>query len=152
MNPSVWGPPFWRFIHLAALAYPRRPDSDDIASYRQFFFALAKVIPCPVCANNYFEHLIELPIDPFLKTGRLFEWTVEIHNMVNRENGKTVLSAEEALEDLVGGIVVAPCGEHKKKPSEYNKRLGVFLKQVAAEHPELNKSERMRLAHKMCKA
>ncbi|KAG2424969.1 hypothetical protein HXX76_014127 [Chlamydomonas incerta] len=39
--------------------------------------------------QNYRRHLTELPIEPYLASGtRLFEWTVLLHNTVNRELGK----------------------------------------------------------------
>ena len=88
IDPTVWGPSVWRALHLIALGYPPSPTDEDIRSYGAFFSALAAVIPCDSCSVNYRRHLIELPIEPFLVDGRLFEWTVRLHSLVNAELGK----------------------------------------------------------------
>jgi hypothetical protein len=106
---DVWGPALWRAIHFIALGYPSVPTEADAVSYRAFFESLDKVIPCAVCASNYRRHMDEIPIDGYLLgVGRgsggktLFEWTVELHNVVDRELGKagpdwTPARAKEAL-------------------------------------------------------
>ena len=106
---EVWGPALWRAIHFIALGYPTVPTEADAAAYRAFFESLDKVIPCEVCANNYRRHFAEIPIDGFLLGGRgngsqtLFDWTVELHNVVDRELGKpgggdwTTKRAKDAL-------------------------------------------------------
>lgn len=106
ITPSVWGPSLWRGIHFIALGYPENPTEESIQSYGDFFVeALPKVIPCKTCADNYIRHLRELPITPYLYSGgkhRLFEWTVEMHNIVNKELGKTdpIWTTERALTAL----------------------------------------------------
>ena len=88
LSPEIWGPSTWRAIHYVALGYPSAPSEDDVAAYGAFFGSLQRVLPCESCANNYRRHLRELPIEPYLRSGRLFEWTVLLHNLVNRELGK----------------------------------------------------------------
>lgn len=118
-DPATWGPSMWRFLHCAALAYPSKGDESSAAAFRRFVDALGDVLPCPTCAHNYRRHLQELPVDPFL-AGRaaLFEWTVQLHNLVNVESGggggsgsknmrgpghhnKPLLSAHQALHHLL---------------------------------------------------
>lgn len=97
MDPSVWAPHLWRCIHLFALNYPEVPSADKRAAYRQFYIGLQHVIPCSVCAENYQRHLKEIPIDPYLvSSARLFEWTVLMHNAVNRELGKQEWTLSQA--------------------------------------------------------
>ncbi len=106
MNPRIWGPDVWRAMHHLALGYPVRPTDQDKADYRAFFLALGAVLPCAACAVNYQRHLRELPIDPALDRGgrALFEWTVAMHNLVNKASGKKERTPDEvrihlALED-----------------------------------------------------
>jgi hypothetical protein len=50
---------------------------------------------------NYKRHIdAEMPpIEGFMDSGKaLFEWTVALHNLVNRELGKREWTVEEALE------------------------------------------------------
>jgi hypothetical protein len=99
MEPKVWGKYFWTTIHLVALGYPDSPSDMDAQNYKQFYINFWKVLPCYSCSENYKKHLQELPIDSFLKDNvSLFEWTVKLHNIVNKELGKRVVTLEEAKE------------------------------------------------------
>lgn len=87
----------WSTIHHLALGYPEFPSAEDRSHYRAFFYALGPVLPCKKCSINYQRHLIELPIEPYLtNTNSLFEWTVKLHNIVNRENRKPEWTVEQA--------------------------------------------------------
>jgi hypothetical protein len=121
---EVWGPALWRAIHFIALGYPSVPSEADAIAYRTFFENLGKVIPCEVCAGNYRRHFEELPIDGFLLGDRgnaygrvgedggvdvgghtLFDWTVQLHNIVDAELGKAVSdwTSERAKDALFSG-------------------------------------------------
>ena len=98
MKPEIWGKHMWYTVHFIALAYPEQPTSEDKRHYQIFFENLHTVIPCYKCSVNYVKHLNELPIDSTaLKSNKgLFEWTVDLHNVVNRNLGKQVWSYEKA--------------------------------------------------------
>lgn len=145
-----WGPSVWKAMHYIALAYPKDPSPADIRHYWAFFMGLGNVIPCNYCATNYRKHMEELPIDPYLQKGNLFEWTVEIHNMVNRENGKKEIGPDEAFLLLVGDEN-CNCEKPVKKGS-YRRKLSKAIKAVAKENPGISAGERMRLAHMLAKA
>lgn len=99
MEPSVWGKYIWTSIHFIALGYPDKPTQEDAHNYKQFYHDLWKVLPCYKCSVNYQRHLSELPIDPYLKDNMsLFEWTVKLHNIVNKELGKREWTLEEATQ------------------------------------------------------
>jgi hypothetical protein len=101
MHPDLWGRKLWTSIHYIALGYPNQPTEIDVKNYYEFFSNLWKVIPCHKCSINYKNHLIELPIEPYLSSNiKLFEWTVLIHNIVNKEIGKKEISVEHALNIL----------------------------------------------------
>ncbi len=92
----------WRSIHYIALGYPDNPSPEVRASYKEFFMRFGEVIPCKTCAVNYTRHLQELPIDEYLggalsgTKDPLFVWSVHLHNTVNAENGKPILSLDQA--------------------------------------------------------
>ena len=100
MDPRKWGPAGWEFIHSVALGYPNSPSLADKDRYRTFFVSIGGVLPCPVCRGHYteffeqtrvlFEHSLDSPT-------LLFEWTVDAHNNVNRHNGKSEWSYEQAI-------------------------------------------------------
>lgn len=94
---DIWGRPMWKSIHHIALFYPDAPDATIRKEYRTFFMNLGPVLPCYVCSQNYARHMTEIPIDDYLSSrDRLFEWTVLLHNIVNKETGKRQISLEEA--------------------------------------------------------
>ena len=99
MEPRVWGKYIWTSIHMIALGYPDKPTQEDKLNYKQFYINLWKVIPCYKCSINYQKHWDELPIDNYLHDNMsLFKWTVDFHNIVNKELGKKEWTFEETLE------------------------------------------------------
>lgn len=99
MQPELWGKHLWTSVHFIALGYPKNPTPEEVQYYYDFFTNLWKVIPCYKCSVNYKRHLQELPIEPYLKTKMsLFEWTVKVHNIVNKELGKQEMSLADALK------------------------------------------------------
>ena len=99
MDPEIWGPGTWLFIHSIAINYPEVPNSMERKDMYNFFTTLAQVIPCTKCKDNYIKHLNMLPLSSHLDNRNdLFNWTVEMHNMVNLELGKPVISTDEAIK------------------------------------------------------
>jgi hypothetical protein len=126
LSPLVWGKEAWHFIHLVALTYPTKPTQDDVREYNKFFESLGSVLPCEVCAHHYREKIKVNP--PKLGSQKeLFEWTVDIHNSVNKDNKKRIYSYHEAFEEVNKNL--AEKGKIKPKPKEYSNYLvsGVSL-------------------------
>ena len=99
IKPSAWGPGAWKLIHYAALAYPENPTNEDKQNYMNFFTSLQYILPCPACAKNFKKNLEKFPLRESLDNNKtLFQWTVDIHNEVNKESNKKEYSYEEALE------------------------------------------------------
>lgn len=99
MNQNIWGPTLWFSLHTITMNYPNQPTFLQKKDYKNFFTSLQYVIPCKVCRNNYQRHLIEHPIDNFLNSRKsLVFWLIDIHNMVNSETGKKVLSYDKVIE------------------------------------------------------
>ena len=94
-SAADWGPSLWKSIHFIALGYPDNPSQSDRYDYKNFYTSLGKVLPCMRCSRHYEQHLESLPIHDYLDTqDRLFEWTVRLHNAVNRDLGKPTYSVE----------------------------------------------------------
>jgi hypothetical protein len=88
-SPNNWGKHYWYVIHLTALAYPDTPSMEDVATYKLFYENFGAILPCKKCRANYKRHLQELPLAKSMGSRReLFDWTVQLHNIVNRETGK----------------------------------------------------------------
>jgi len=99
MSPKYWGRQGWHFIHCVALSYPTNPTEADKENYLAFFKSLQNVLPCPACAENFRAKMEKYP--PTLEnTQTLFNWTVDMHNHVNAENGKRIYEYDEAVEEV----------------------------------------------------
>lgn len=97
-QPKIWGKYFWYTIHYIALGFPDDATDEDKDEYKNFFVNLHQVIPCYKCSVNYIKHLHERPLEyKDLQNSRtLFKWTVDIHNIVNKNLKKRIISIEEA--------------------------------------------------------
>ena len=99
IGPNVWGPHGWKFMHYVSLGYPQVPTENDKINYKEFYSNLKNVLPCKTCAMNYERNLTELPIDNALHSrDTLVKWVIDIHNKVNEELGKPIVSPEDALQ------------------------------------------------------
>jgi len=98
MDPNIWGPKFWFSLHSITFTYPFYPDEKDKERYKTFFNLLEFVLPCVICRVNYNKNINSYPIDVHLKNrNTLAKWLIDIHNMVNVENGKPVLTYDEVM-------------------------------------------------------
>jgi hypothetical protein len=108
-SPSIWGPQAWHFIHMVALSYPLEPNDEMKEKYFNFFKSLCYTLPCPTCSRHYEENFKSNP--PRLNSRKeLFNWTVDLHNKVNKSNNKPELSYDDAFKEVV---------KNTKKPFPY---------------------------------
>lgn len=99
MDPNIWGPKFWFSLHSVSMTYPFNPDEEDKKRYKSFYSLLEFILPCALCRVNYSDNLKKYPIDNHLKNRKsLVYWVIDVHNMVNVENGKPTLSYGEVLD------------------------------------------------------
>ena len=101
MDPEIWGPPAWKFIHLLTLNYPNKPTFQDKYNYKQFILALQKVLPCDTCANHFQQNIQNSDFNDILRSREsLFEWFVDVHNSVNKQNKKKQWSYNDVYKNL----------------------------------------------------
>lgn len=85
INPTAFGPYYWAVIHLACLS-----GADGL---QEFVDSLPGILPCPDCKEHLQENLKQLPFD----TKDPFQWSVKLHNAVNKRLGKPAVQYKEAL-------------------------------------------------------
>ena len=101
MEPNIWGPGAWTFLHSITLNYPNHPTLNQKKIYSDFFNLLGKVLPCMKCQYNYQEHLKNYPINFHLDSKeKLSRWLVKIHNMTNKETGKKEITYQQFLKEI----------------------------------------------------
>lgn len=92
-----WGMYTWGAIHEVAMGFPELPNETDREHYAQFYMSLFRVLPCPICKED-FKSIEQLyPID-LTDRNSLFKWTVDIHNAVNEKTGGFIWTVDEALK------------------------------------------------------
>jgi hypothetical protein len=142
-TPDKWGPPAWKTIHVFAMAYPTNPNLTDKQNYKKFFYSLGNVIPCSICREHYLNHLENIPITDDVLSSRLklLYWTIDLHNAVNKLNGKPTYDYETAIELIKQNqecslITSAPTPQvnidrlldENTKLREENEKLNILLK------------------------
>lgn len=99
MNQNIWGPSLWFSLHTITMNYPTSPTYLQKQDYKNFFISLENVIPCNICKKNYKRHLIEYPINNYLNSRKnLSYWLIDLHNAVNAETGKKIISYDKVIE------------------------------------------------------
>jgi hypothetical protein len=99
VSPKHWGREGWKFIHWVALTYPNRPNEKDKKNYLKFFESLQDVLPCPICAEHFKQNMKDYPIN-LGSNKELFNWTVDMHNLVNKQNGKKAITYDQAFREI----------------------------------------------------
>lgn len=107
LNPRIWGPALWLVLHSISLAYPEIPSPESRYQHRMFLKNMAGVLPCSRC-RGHFKEFINRPESPNAPNGSHLEaalrtkkgfidWTLELHNAVNKRNNSAQISKEAFL-------------------------------------------------------
>lgn len=101
MDTKKWGKHGWIFLHYVTFNYPINPTQENIDNYYNFFYSLQYVLPCDICKKHYSNNLLKHNLIGALKTrNTLIRWLIDIHNDINYELGKPILSYDKALQKL----------------------------------------------------
>lgn len=96
LDPSIWGPHYWFFLHTIAFTYPNHPNSTTKKIYYNFFRNFPLFIPVEEVSSNFSELLNKYPILPYLDNKKsLIKWVHFIHNKINRKLEKPLVTIEE---------------------------------------------------------
>ena len=97
MSKDQWGRPMWFVIHTYALYSSPVLSKEQKFKFKAFFSSFQFVLPCPICKEHIKENLIKYKLDPSLETNMtFFDWTVQLHNSVNRSTNKGIFTLNEA--------------------------------------------------------
>lgn len=96
MDPNKWGPVTWKVMHGLVEHYTPELHS----AYQGFFYSLAASLPCSKCRNNYVLKVVARPFPCVRSRGAVREWLVGVHNQVNKDLNKPVLSLRTAARKI----------------------------------------------------
>jgi len=108
-NKIIWKKCFWRTIHSFAASYRVKPEVKS--AFKQFIYSLIGLIPQPE-SMQYATALNRVPLtDEYLKDAHnLFLWSYLIHDLVNKETGKSSPPFEEIKKMYFNDTVCQSCG------------------------------------------
>lgn len=87
MDPNVYGPHYWGTLHIAGLY------GESLEDFKALAKSYATLLPCKKCLRHYRTVLAEYPVDSVTLP---FEWSVVVHNAVNKRLGKPVMTVDQA--------------------------------------------------------
>lgn len=96
LDPKIWGPHYWFFLHTVAMTYPHHPNAVTKKKYYEFVQNLPLFIPVEQISKE-FEKLIDVyPITPYLDNRDSFtRWMHFIHNKINEKLEKPPISLND---------------------------------------------------------
>lgn len=93
LDPNIWGPQYWFFLHTSALSYPIKPNDTIRKKFYDFIHNFPIFIPDPKIASSFSELLEKYPVSPYLDSkDSLVRWTHFIHNKINTKLEKDQIS------------------------------------------------------------
>ena len=93
LDPKIWGPHYWFFIHTVAMTYPIRPNAITKKKYYEFIQNLPLFIPVENMSGEFSKLLDKYPVTPYLDNREsLIRWTHFIHNKINQKLEKPQIS------------------------------------------------------------
>lgn len=99
LDPKVWGPHYWFFLHTISMSYPLRPNSVTKKKYYEFIQNLPLFIPVENIATDFSKLLDQYPITPYLDSRDSFiRWVWFIHNKINEKLEKNKISLNKFYE------------------------------------------------------
>ena len=100
LDPKIWGPHYWFFLHTVALNYPLYPNEISKKKYYDFIENFSLFIPINDIANSFSKILDEFPVTPYLDSRESFiKWVHFIHNKINLKLNLPEQTLDESLKN-----------------------------------------------------
>ena len=99
LDPQIWGPHYWFFLHTIALSYPTKANDITKKIYYTFIHNLPLFLPIDEIGNSFSKLLDKYPVKPYLDSRKSFiKWMHFIHNKINVSLNKPEISLDEAMK------------------------------------------------------
>jgi len=96
LDPKVWGPHYWFFLHTLAMTYPHHPNSVTKKKYYEFIQNLPLFLPVQEISTEFSKLIDKYPITPYLDNRDSFvRWMHFIHNKINEKLEKPQVTLNE---------------------------------------------------------
>ena len=96
LDPNIWGPHYWFFLHTLAISYPHHPNAVTKKKYYELIQNLPLLIPIESIGSDFIKLLDEYPVTAYLDNREsLIKWMHFIHNKINEKLEKPKISINE---------------------------------------------------------
>jgi hypothetical protein len=96
LDPKIWGPHYWFFLHTIAMSYPIHPNAVTKKKYYDFVQNIPLFIPVEKMAGEFSQLLDQYPVQPYLDNRESFiRWMWFIHNKINKKLEKPQISLND---------------------------------------------------------
>ena len=96
LDPKVWGPHYWFFLHTLAMTYPHHPNSITKKKYYEFIMNLSLFLPVEEISGEFSKLIDKYPVTPYLDDRDSFvRWMHFIHNKINEKLEKPQISLND---------------------------------------------------------
>jgi hypothetical protein len=96
LEPKIWGPHYWFFLHTLAMTYPHHPNAVTKKKYYEFIQNLPLFIPVEQISKEFEKLIDKYPITPYLDNRDSFvRWMHFIHNKINEKTEKPQISLND---------------------------------------------------------
>ena len=96
LDPKIWGPHYWFFLHTLSMTYPKNPNAVNKKKYYEFIQSLPLFIPVESISGEFSKLLDKYPVAPYLDNKESFvQWMHFIHNKINEKLEKPRISLNE---------------------------------------------------------
>lgn len=107
VDPAIWGPHVWRFLHVVAALPPSRSRGRE--AWRALLTALRVSLPCPECTGHYQAwhraHPFRVMMGGAAVSRAAARWVLDLHNDVNRRRGVAAWSTGQVAASVAGAGV-----------------------------------------------
>jgi hypothetical protein len=96
LDPKVWGPHYWFFLHTVAMTYPHHPNAVTKKKFYEFFQNLPIFLPVEEISGEFSKLIDKYPVTPYLDNrDSLVRWMHFMHNKINEKLEKPQISLNE---------------------------------------------------------
>jgi len=123
LDPKIWGPHYWFFLHTIAMSYPIHPNAVTKKKYYDFVQNIPLFIPVESMAGEFSKLLDQYPVQPYLDNKESFiRWMWFIHNKINKKLEKPQISLNDFFTKYYDEYK-----SYDEKLIEYNKIKGKII-------------------------
>ena len=96
LDPKIWGPHYWFFLHTVAMTYPYHPNAVTKKKYYEFVQNIPIFIPVEEISKEFERMIDQYPITPYLDNRDSFvRWMHFIHNKINEKLEKPPITLND---------------------------------------------------------